>query len=166
MTRHKYLSAAMALLLLGCTMPVSAQVIPGRWEKVDNLPAESEIIIKTRYGEVVECMYFSSDRETLLIVETGARGQRRILKSSVEKVTASKYDDRLTNGALIGLSAGAGFGALLASISRSASLGNSAGDRVLGAAVFGVLGMGVGALIDYEHRGREVLYEAPKKINS
>jgi hypothetical protein len=157
---RKFISAAMAFLFLTGFLPV-ADVIPGKWQKVDLLPAGSPITIKTIYGEQVPCTYFGSDRETLLIVET-RRNQRRIRKAEIETIIAEKYDDRLVNGAVIGLSAGVAF-ALLLSLARGET---SHHDRVtlavFGSVLFGLCGMGVGTLVDYQHQGREVVYRAAK----
>ena len=150
-------------LLIIQASPAPAEVIPGKWQKVDLLLAGSKIILKTGYGEILDCIYFGSDDETLLVVESVSKQQRRISKTSVEKITATEYDDRLLNGSLIGLSIGAGLGIALTSATEIARQRNGVGNRVLGCALFGLLGVGFGALVDYKHRGSEVLYEAPKK---
>lgn len=155
----------MALVLWFYALPAPAQVVPGKWQKVDALPAGTQIIIKTNYGEIVDCVYFSSDRETLLIVETNGGVQRRIFKPSVEKVTAKNYDDRLTNGAILGLSTGAALGVVLSSLSGREHHSIGVSDRLLGGVVGGLLGLGLGIFIDSQHKGREVLYEAAKRTD-
>lgn len=159
------ISPCLILLLLAGAVPVPAQVIPGKWQKVDLLPAGSEIIIKNESGEVLECYYFSSTREILLVVESVSKEQRRIPKSSVKLITAKDYDDRLLNGALLGLSVGVAAGIGVTTVSESARQRNSTTDRAFGAFLFGMLGMGLGILIDYHRRGQEVVYEAPGKTD-
>jgi hypothetical protein len=151
------------LILLLCTYPtpLPAQVIPGKWQKVELLPAGSPIVIKTFSGEVLDCFYFHASREILLVVESISKEQRRIPKSTVRQIIAKDYDDRLLNGGLTGLVAGAAAGILITSVTDTARNNNTAGDHVLGALLFGLLGMGFGSLIDYKHKGREVVYEAP-----
>ena len=158
---RRLLSIAVAFPLLVCSLP-AAEVIPGKWQKVDLLPAGSPIIIKTRYGEKLECAYFDSNRESILIVETGA-GQRRIRKEDVESIIAQKYDDRLLNGALIGLSVGVAVALLTAALSKDALHRSRVDIALFGSALFGLSGMGIGALVDFHHKGSEVIYVAPKK---
>ncbi len=160
---RRFLSLAMAFLLLACSLP-AAEVIRGKWQKVDMLPAGSPIIIKTRYGEKLECTYFDSNRESLLVVETG-RGQRRIRKEDVESVIAEKYDDSLVNGAVIGLSAGVAAALLAAALSKDALHRSRVNIAVFGSVLFGLSGMGIGALVDYRYRGSEVIYLSPKQNN-
>jgi hypothetical protein len=139
----------------------AAEIIPGRWEKVDLLTSGSPIIIRTRYSEVIQCTYFDSNRETLLVVETSG-AQRRIRKDEVDSIVAEQYDDRLRNGMLIGMSAGVAGAIALSFASEDALHRSRANIAVLGGIMFGLMGMGVGALVDYEHKGRELIYQAPK----
>jgi hypothetical protein len=128
---------------------------------VDLLLAGSEIIIKTKYSELLAVRYFGSDWETLLIVDARG-GQRRISKAVIESITAEEYDDSLVNGALLGLSAGVGLALLLALISRNWAGHSRGANAAFGGILFGLGGMGIGSLIDYHHRGREVIYLARK----
>jgi hypothetical protein len=153
-------SVATILFLLTSTLG-AAEVIPGRWEKVDLLASGSPIIIRTRYSEVIQCKYFDSNRETLLVVEASG-AQRRIRRDEVENIVAEQYDDGLRNGMLIGMSAGVAGAILLATASKDALHRSRANIAVLGGVLFGLMGMGVGSLIDYEHKGRELIYQAPK----
>jgi hypothetical protein len=163
--RHLSAWLAIILLLILQTAPASAEVIPGKWQKVDLLLSGTQIILKTHYGEILDCIYFSSTDDILLVVESVSKQQRRILKSSVEKITATQYDDRLLDGSLIGLSVGTGLGLAFTSATNTARHKNSISDRVIGCALFGLLGMGLGALVDYRHRAPEVVYQAPQKTD-
>ncbi len=155
---RRFPSLAMIILLLAYSLP-AAEVIPGKWQKVDMLEAGSPIIIKTKYGEKLKCTYFDSNRESLLIVENGG-GQRRIRKEDVESVIAEKYDDRLFNGAVIGLSVGVGATLLTAALSKDSPQRNRVNLAVFGSILFGLTGMGIGSLVDFHHRGSEVIYTA------
>ncbi len=139
----------------------AAEVIPGRWEKVDLLIAGSSITVKTRYSEVIRCSYYDSNRDSLLVVEPGGK-QRRIRKDEVESIIAEQYDDSLKNGMLIGMASGVGAALLLAFASDKSLHRSRANIAVFGSIMFGLMGLGVGALVDYEHKGREVIYQAPK----
>jgi hypothetical protein len=155
---RKLISAAMAFLLLIVSLP-AAEVIPGRWQKVDLLPAGSPITIKTIYGERVPCTYFGSDRETLLIVESRSN-QRRIRKTEIESIIAEKYEDRLINGAVIGLSAGVASALLLSLARKNAPHRDRVNLAVFGSVLFGLSGMGIGTLVDFQHSGREEIFRA------
>jgi hypothetical protein len=165
MTRSARCVASLLIALQAMfSVPVTAQVIPGKWQKVDLLTAGSEVIIRTNYGETLDCFYFSLTDEFLLVVESISREQRRIPKSSIKQITARRYDDRLRNGALLGLTAGAVSGIAITTATSSRRHKNTAADRVFGSLLFGLLGMGVGVLIDYRHKGDEVLYQAPETV--
>jgi len=156
-------ATVVAILLVTGSLP-AAEIIRGKWQKVESLPAGSPIVIRTLQGEQIECTLFGSDSETLLIVEvTGI--QRRIGKSMVQSIVASRYDDRLRNGAIIGLSAGLGFTALLATLPSYRHPNDRATVAIFGAVLFGLSGMGLGTLVDHEHQGRELVYEAPRTQN-
>ncbi len=160
---RRSLSLTLALLLVAGSLP-AAEVIPGKWQKVDLLPSGSPIIVKTRYGEKIECIYFDSNRDSLLVVEASGN-YRRVRKEEVESVVAEKYDDSLANGAIIGLSAGVGVAMLTAAFSKDALHRSRVNIAVFGSVLFGLLGMGIGTLVDYHHRGNELIYVAPKPNN-
>jgi hypothetical protein len=137
-------------------------VIPGRWEKVDYLQSGTQVVIALNTGERLECVFVSSDRDSLLVVEIHG-DQRRVRKSLVETVTAEKYDDRLANGAILGLLAGVGGAAALSAIPQGISRDDRVTYAVYGSILFGLGGLSIGTLVDHSHKGRELLYEAPKK---
>ena len=159
---RKSLSAAMAILLLACSSQ-AAEVIRGKWQKVDLIPSGTPIILKAANGERMECTYISSDREMLLIVETSGN-PRRIRKSEVESIIAEKYEDRLFNGAVIGLSAGVAAALLTAAASPEINNRDRAGFIAFGSVLFGLAGMCVGTLVDSHHKGRELIYLAPNAV--
>jgi hypothetical protein len=154
-------ASAVTILFFFASTLRAAEVIPGRWEKIDLLASGSPITVRTRYSEVIQCTYYDSNRESLLVVETSG-AQRRIRKEEVETVIAEQYDDSLKNGMLIGLAAGVAGAIAMASASKDALHRSSANIAVFGSILFGLMGMGVGALADYEHKGRELIYQVPK----
>ncbi len=159
MTR-KCISAVLAFLVLLCSLP-AADVIPGRWEKVDLLISKTPILVKMRSGEQFEATFFSSDRNVLLVVETGG-ALRRVRKAEVDTVVAEKYDDSLKNGVITGLLVGVAGAALLTFAGHKPDQGSRAPTGVLRGVMLGLVGSGMGALVDYHHKGREVIFEARK----
>lgn len=158
---RKCISTVLALLIPLCSLP-AADVIPGRWEKVDFLVSKTPVLIKMSSGEEFEATFFSSDRAVLLVVDAGG-GLRRVRKAEVETVIADKYDDRLKNGAISGLLVGVGGAALLTFVPRDSEHDRRVSTAVFKGVLLGMVGMGLGALVDYHHKGREVLYEARKR---
>jgi hypothetical protein len=158
---RRFSSAMLIWSLAVCTLP-AGEILRGRWQLVDALSAGSPITIQTSAGEQLPCLYFSSDRESILIVETRG-GQRRILKSSIESVTAEKYDDRLRNGAILGIAAGVGVAMCLGMIPKDMTQRNRVNMMTFGSVLFGLTGMGLGTLVDFHHKGRQVIYQAIKK---
>jgi len=58
---------SLQLLVLFSSSLLNAQVIPGRWEKLDNQPAGKEIIVILNAGDRLECA----------LKESGVEGNRR-----------------------------------------------------------------------------------------
>ncbi len=159
MTR-KTISAFLSLMVLLGSLP-AADVIPGRWEKVDLLISKTPILIEMLSGEQFHCTFFSSNREVLLVVEPNGV-LRRVRKAEVETVVAEKYDDRLRNGIVTGLLVGLAGAAALTLASHDPDQGSRVNTGVLRGVMLGLVGSGVGALVDYHHKGREVIFEARK----
>ncbi len=139
---------------------LNAQVIPGRWEKVDALPQGEEIIVTLKAGDRLECALKESGTSDLTVVTSTGR-ELKIAKSEVYRIVAEKSKDSLPNGALIG--AGVGLGIALAGL---AAAGSGEGDVLSSAKVFAPLlglsaGLGVGMAIDASRQRTEVLYQAP-----
>jgi hypothetical protein len=162
MFRRRLCTAIVMSLICGSLQ--AAEVIPGRWQLVDMLPAGSPVTIKTTAGEQVSCLYFYSDRESVLVVENQG-SQRRIPKSIIESVVAEKYDDSIRNGALLGAAAGVGFAVIAAIAPGDMTHRTRVNVGTFGSVLFGLCGMGVGALLDFHHRGRELIYQAKKKAD-
>jgi hypothetical protein len=153
-----------AAMFYTCTSQAAySEVLQGRWEKVELLPAGTQVTVYIDSGEILECYLFNTSRDILLVVTSISREQRRIPKDSVVKIVARNYDDSLKNGAFIGLASGAATGITITALINTTRHRSGVGDRILGTLLFGLIGMGIGVLIDFRHQGQETVYEAAKK---
>ncbi len=143
------------------TTSLQAQVIPGRWEKLDRQPTGKQIIVTLKAGDRLECAFKESGADDLTVVTSTGR-ELNIAKSEVREIESQeKIKDSLLNGALIG--AGVGLGIALAGL---AAAGSGEGEVLSSAKVFAPLlgvgaGLGVGMAIDASQQRTEVLYQAP-----
>ena len=138
-----------------------AQVIPGRWEKLDATTPGTEIIVRLQTSMIIEGTFQGSTPDEVVVL-TDAGNAMNVAKSDVLEITTAKTQgDSLTNGALIG--GGIGLGVALAVL---AVAGSSEG-YVLESAKWGApllgfgAGLGAGIAIDASREQREVLYRAP-----
>ncbi len=83
-----------------------ADVVPGRWEKVDQLQAGSPLILELVTGDRIECAFFASNPEELTI-ETNDGKRQTIPKTTVTLV--SRLQPRKAR-AVLGMAVGAGAG--------------------------------------------------------
>ena len=140
---------------------LNAQVIPGRWEKVDALLQGEEIIVTLKAGDRLECAIKESGADDLTVITSTGR-ELKVAKSEVSKiVSGEEIKDSLLNGALIGV--GVGLGIVLAGLTIAASgEGEVLASAKWGAPLLGLgAGLGVGMAIDASRQGTEVLYQAP-----
>jgi hypothetical protein len=163
---QKLISTALTILLTVAT--VQAEVVAGRWEKVQALPPGSAIIVSLVGGERFECTFNKIESDEILFNELNGK-ERRIPKGLILKIeSAAVVHDRLRNGILIGTLVGAAVG-----ITGMVAYGNSTtngpvgwGDEegpayLLGSAlVGGGIGAATGAIIDASIKHREVFYRA------
>jgi hypothetical protein len=149
---------AIAILLLACSSE-AAEVIRGKWQKVDLMSSGTPIILKAANGERMECTYISSDREMLLVVDTSGN-PRRIRKSEVESIIRSTMTGR--SWIDIGLSVGVA-AALIAAISPEINHRDRAGrgiwQRLFGSRASAHCGFSIskGRRPTGAQRGRKVL---------
>jgi hypothetical protein len=164
--RHQKLISAVLAFLLTVTA-AQAEVVAGRWEKMEALTPGSSVIVSLPGGERLECTFDKIGTDEILIHELG--GKERILpKSAILKIeTAAVVHDRLRNGILIGalVGASAGIVGMVASINDKTNgkvyWDEDAGAYALGGAlVGGGIGAATGAIIDAKIKHREVLYRA------
>ncbi len=134
---------------------LNAQVIPGRWEKVDALPQGEEMIITLKAGDRLECAIKESGADDLTVI-TSTGSELKVAKSEVRKV---ETEDGIRNGVLIGAAVGFA-GPVIVTLAS----GVDRTEVPLGFAI-GVIGAGVGAavgyLLDKKRKGTQVLYQAP-----
>ncbi len=156
------------LLLLFHSVLLHADVIPGRWEKVDSLPPGQQIIVTLKAGDIMECSLKESEADDLTVV-TSTGSELKIAKSEVLLIVGEKDDD-VQDGTLKGLAAGFAGGALIAAMILGAISNNEGGwsteatAYVLGS---GAVGAGIGAAVGFSldkslrHGETEVLYQVP-----
>jgi hypothetical protein len=160
MKTQKCLSLVTMFLLLGASVQ-AAGVVPGKWSKVDVLVEGTSIEVRLKSGDTIVCSFRSSEVQALVVSDMQAR-EMRLRKEDVARITGTEpCNDSVANGLGIGFGAGAALG-LLAGLAVYED-GESAAIIPLGALLYGAMGMGVGALVDYAIKGREVLYEAARK---
>lgn len=165
MRNQKLISAVLAFLLT--VTAAQAEVVAGRWEKIETLAPGTAVIVSFRGGERLGCTFNRIGPDEILFNELGGK-ERRFPNSAILKIeTAAVVHDRLRNGILIGalIGAAAGIVGMVASISDATSgpvyWDEDAGAYVLGGAlVGGGIGAATGAILDASIKHREVLYRA------
>jgi len=137
-------------------------VVTASWERVDNLgPESTDIVVVLKNGEKTKCTFRKSTTESIVVTDATA-DERTIPKSEIRRILGPRGDeDRLLNGALIGLATGFGAGAILGyGISVNADVATRITIPVIGGLGAGI-GTLIGYLVDKRHRTREILYEVP-----
>ena len=149
------------LLVLFWSGLLNAQVIPGRWEKVDALPQGKEIIVTLKAGDRIEYALKESGADDLTVV-TSTGSELKIAKSEVSKIVGDeKIKDSLLNGALIGMGVGLGVALALLAVAASGE-GEVLESAKWGAPLLGIgAGLGVGMAVDASQQGTELLYQSP-----
>lgn len=145
-----------SLILVGLlAVPVRAQVIPGRWEKVADLSFETPITVDLKNGDRIGGKFEELSPSELCLRTHAA--QAAIPRADIEQIT-SLESDSLQNGILIGAAAGAG-------ITAPIYARPSSDLTILGVVIFLAIGVGTGALvgwvIDAIDKKEVVLYQAP-----
>ncbi len=156
---------SVCLLLLSHSALLHAQVIPGRWEKVEAQKQGTELTLILHSGEQVYGLLEEVTTDTVIVIEEGG-GQRSITKLSVHQVDTTQIDST-RNGTLIGLAIGGAAGSISGALFISGFSDFPTTSEYLGAALFcGAIGAGIGAAIGYkvdkeaDHKGPEILYVA------
>ncbi len=155
------------LLLFFHSVLVHAEVIPGRWEKVEAQAPGTGLTVVLKSGDRFDCTFEEVQMDTL-VVETGT-GERRIPKVDIQRLETSELvpdpvKDGLVKGAVIGAVVVGVFGGLVG------STGFESVSRFEGALALGAIGAGIGAglgaaigfTVDYVAKDKrpEVLYVA------
>lgn len=157
---------AATLVLAG--VPLRAEVIPGRWEKLEQQRRHLPLIITLRSGDRLEATYHGATGEAVLL-RTLQGAEMRVSKADVVRVE-TVVGDSVRNGVLWG--AATGFVVPFLTVVLGCWVSEECkgeNDAVLGAA-WGLAGAGVGAatglMIDGAQKKREVLYQAPQAATS
>ncbi len=161
------------LLLLFHSVLLQAQVVPGRWEKVEAQKQGTVLTVIMKSGDRFDCTFEELQMDTL-VVETGA-GEQRIPKVDVQRLETSELvsdpvKDGTVKGAVIGAVALGVLGGFAGTQCSGSFCSTDIDDRIEGALLVGtvgaVIGAGVGAAIGYgvdkaaNNKRPEVLYIA------
>jgi len=157
------------LLLLFHSVLLHADVIPGRWEKVEAQAPGTVLTVIMKSGDRLFGCTFEELQMDTLVVETGAGEQRnpKVGIQRVETLLPDSVKDGTVKGVVIGAVVGGVLGGLVgAAVCIFCSTGESIqGALVLGAVSSGI-GAGAGAAIGYgadkaaDNKRPEVLYVA------
>lgn len=151
------ISAALAAML---SLSASAEVIPGRWEKVSSLAVAWPITVELKNGDRIKGNISDLSDSNLTLATHAARAV--IPKADIQTIT-TRPRDGIANGAKNGAAVGAGFVCALAAAfviaERRAKPIWVLSLTPIGAAV----GAGIGVAVDAAMNVRPiVLYEAPE----
>ncbi len=158
---------SLPLFILISSSLLNAQVVPGRWEKVDSLRSGERIVVTLKAGGLGRFSLKESDADDVTVVTSTGR-ELKIAKTEVRSIVGEKTVIGL-DGTLKGAVAGFAVGALIAGIILGAIANNEGGwsstttAHVLG---YGAAGAGIGAAVGFgvdisqKHRRTEVLYRA------
>jgi hypothetical protein len=170
MRRYRVTVFAVATWLTGSFS--LAEVVPGRWEKVEALAEGSELRVAPFGKEAVFCQFRGFEGESLVVTdEKGA--YLRIPRVAIDRIeTAETVRDSRRNGTLLGAGAGfaAGFFGMAAFNAHATASGPIWDGEAVGYYVSaGILGMGAGAAagyaLDAAVENREVLYQSIPRAN-
>ncbi len=153
------------LLLLFHSVLLHADVIPGRWEKVEVQKQGTELTLILHSGEPVYGLLKEVTHDTVIVTEKGG-GQRSVTKSSIHRVETTRIDST-RSGTLIGLAIGGAVGSISGVLFIRGFSDFPTASEYLGAALLcGAIGAGIGAAFGYtvekwvDRNRPEVLYVA------
>ncbi|MGI8783143.1 MAG: hypothetical protein ACR2L2_05785 [Acidobacteriota bacterium] len=155
---------AWLFLLLLSSVLVQADVVPGRWNKIESLDVGTTILVRLKSSDRIEGRFLKLEPLNIQIEAAGSNA-RSYRRDDVERIEAGKLKSGSgKKGALIGLAAGGGAGAVFGGLLGDA-FGGRAGDIAQGAAILGAVGGAIGAAIGYGVAkiplDSELLYRAP-----
>ena len=152
--RIQAISLALAALI---SLPLRADVIPGRWEKVLALPVSSPITVELKDGDRIKGHYEGLSATDIMVVSHFSRAV--IPKEDIETITIQP-EDGVGDGAGIGF--GVGTAIVLGAMAKHGGGEGAIAALLLFAGVGTGVGAGLGAAADAATRPVEiVLYEAP-----
>ena len=152
---EKSRTAVIVLILVGLLcVPAQAQVIPGRWEKVQTLPLGPQITVELKSGDRLKGQFEELSPSELLL-RTGST-QAGIPRADIERISTREADS-LVNGAIIGAGVVVGFVLVGHAIAEGGSVTlSSVAYTAIWAAITAASGVGLDALKKTE----VVLYQA------
>ena len=152
--RIQAISLALAALI---SLPLRADVIPGRWEKVLALPVSSPITVELKDGDRIKGHYEGLSATDVMVVSHFSRAV--IPKEDIETITIQP-EDGVGDGAGIGF--GVGTAIVLGAMAKHGGGEGAIAALLLFAGLGAGVGAGLGAAADAATRPVEiVLYEAP-----
>ena len=148
----------------------SGVVFPASWERVDALLPGEDVTITLDSGVKHRSRFDLATSDILRLTTREGRAES-FDKQAVARVVRHGYDDRVSDGALIGAAAGIAVGVAALRAAYAACRGCDApapGPFYFGVATFtGSIGGFAGWLIDRLHRGKEVVFPAaPSRLKS
>ena len=147
-----------AFILVGIiSLPARAEVIPGRWEKVIGLAAETLIAVDLKNRDRIQGKFKRLSPFELSLRTSSARAV--IPRADIERITTREADSR-RNGTLIGAGVGAGIIVIWAATLPPAS------DplfpiALIYTAIAAGAGAGIGLAVDASIEKEDVYYQAP-----
>ncbi len=162
-------SGALSIMILTGAW-VQAGVVPGRWEKVEALPAGTELTITLNSKERLEGPLRSTGSDELVLGSEGGE-DLRLPKSGIVKITSGDRTarDSVTDGLLWGTLVGAAVGVPWLIWGLSYEGGESDDARAIGTGLCLMsvgIGAGVGLAADAARKGHEVFYVAAEDRSS
>ena len=147
--------SVLIILTVLVTTSLRAQVVPGRWEKLDALQPGQQITVTLKSGDRIDADFQSSSPDEISLVTRSRRllAALKIPKADVEQVSSLEADSRL-NGTLIGAGVGAAFGL------TGFATADSAKGPLIGSAITAGIGALIGLAIDIAHKRSEIVYKA------
>ena len=156
-----YMVQAIFMTLMGLMLvPVRAEAIPGRWEKVTALAVTSPITVELKNGDRIKGNFGALSKSSLTLSTHSARAV--IPKGGIQTITIHPRDS-LANGLQNGAVVGAGFVCAIVAAMVTRGQGVKAAGVMLLIPVGAAAGAGIGMAVDAGMNARPiVLYEAPE----
>ena len=152
---RNYRTVAIVLILVGLlSVSAQAQVIPGRWEKIEALGVGPPIIVDLKSGDRLEGKFAALFPSELSLRNGSA--QAAIPRADIRRIT-TREPDPLTNGILIGAGIGGGIAGAIGPLSNDWHPGSRVLMALMGAGIGAAIGVGGDALKNTD----VVLYQAP-----
>jgi hypothetical protein len=141
--------AVLGVGLASAQSPVQQRSAPrgdAEWSKLKAAAPIKKVRVQLRTGETLDCRLDRVEDNSLLLQVNGSQG-RQVSRADVLRISRKS---RL-QGAMWGIAIGAGFGAVMGVAQGASTAGDyyftRAENTAIGAAVFSVIGAGVGAAV-------------------